>query len=135
KQGTDLERVRHEVYEMQRDFAAKGLAGPPHDLGSAQATMSADRAGASLAEVTSARGYVPVHHALGLALRACEGLSDFLAIADLSTIQIRALLDLARLLKTSRPDDVYQQGWILRGKSAALIFEKPSLRTRVTFEV
>jgi ornithine carbamoyltransferase len=62
-------------------------------------------------------------------------MTDFLSIADLSAVQVRAVIELARVIKSANTDDPYAQEWILRGKSAALIFEKPSLRTRVTFEV
>jgi ornithine carbamoyltransferase len=50
---------------------------------------------------------------------------------DASTQEIRQLLDLAREVK-SRPQ-LYRQA--LAGQCAALLFEKPSLRTRLTFEL
>lgn len=54
---------------------------------------------------------------------------DFLAISDWSEQEIRETLTLARKLKSGdlspRP---------LEGKTAALIFHKPSLRTRMSFE-
>lgn len=54
---------------------------------------------------------------------------DFLAISDWSGQEIRDTLDLARKMKsgeiTPRP---------LEGKTAALIFHKPSLRTRLSLE-
>lgn len=54
---------------------------------------------------------------------------DFLSIFDLSPNELEALFKLADDLKadTSRRP--------LAGKTAALIFQKPSLRTRVSFEV
>jgi len=56
--------------------------------------------------------------------------SDFLDICDLSPQGLRALLDLARDLKSGkvRPRP-------LAGRSIALLFQKPSMRTRVSFEV
>jgi ornithine carbamoyltransferase len=57
----------------------------------------------------------------------------FLSIADLSPDDIHYLLELAFKLKTE-----WQQGDnkpVLRGKSLAMIFQKPSLRTRVSFEM
>jgi ornithine carbamoyltransferase len=57
--------------------------------------------------------------------------ADFLSIRDFSPQQIRRFLDLARELK-ARPS-AYARS--LEGKALALIFEKPSLRTRVTFDV
>ena len=54
---------------------------------------------------------------------------DLLSISDLSTEEIRLLISDAVDMKT--------RGWLSRlsGKTLALIFEKPSLRTRVSFEV
>ena len=58
---------------------------------------------------------------------------DLLRIADLSTREIEDVLDLAQRLKADlkagRPHP------LLPGRTLAMIFEKPSLRTRVTFEV
>ncbi len=54
---------------------------------------------------------------------------DFLAIGDLESEEIGMLVDRAAALKHGeRPQ-------VLAGKVLALIFEKPSLRTRVSFEV
>jgi ornithine carbamoyltransferase len=57
--------------------------------------------------------------------------SDFLSIRDFSPEQIRHLLDTARTIKANPTGYSH----VLRGKTLALIFEKPSLRTRVTFDV
>lgn len=58
---------------------------------------------------------------------------DFIAIADYSAAELQEMLELALLLK---------QEWktggnkpVLKGKSLGLIFQKPSLRTRVSFEM
>jgi len=56
--------------------------------------------------------------------------ADFLDIAQLDTEQLRAILDLADDMKAGR-----RTGTPLRGRSLALIFQKPSMRTRVSFEV
>jgi ornithine carbamoyltransferase len=57
---------------------------------------------------------------------------DFLTVADLSQAELIELLDLADDLKRGRAgarrDD-------LAGRSVGMIFEKPSTRTRVSFEV
>lgn len=56
--------------------------------------------------------------------------ADFLSVSDLTTERIDSLLDCALELKEHRqlrPD--------LTGKSIALVFEKPSLRTRASFDV
>jgi ornithine carbamoyltransferase len=58
-------------------------------------------------------------------------MTDFLSIRDFSSTQIQRLLDLALKIKHS-PQSYTRR---LAGKTLALILEKPSLRTRVTFEV
>ena len=55
---------------------------------------------------------------------------DFLSIAHLRSPELSSLLALSRDLRSK---SLFAQS--LAGKSVALIFEKPSLRTRVTFEV
>jgi len=58
---------------------------------------------------------------------------DFLSLADLDSDAILGLLDLADELKRKqRRHEPYRP---LEGKTLAMIFEKPSLRTRVTFEI
>ena len=59
------------------------------------------------------------------------GRHNFLSIKDFSPEEIRYLLDLAREIK-SHPS---AHSGALRGKTLAMIFEKPSLRTRVSFDV
>jgi ornithine carbamoyltransferase len=57
---------------------------------------------------------------------------DLLTILDLSTAEIKTLLERARELKA-----LNRQGQLhmpLRGKTLAMIFDKPSTRTRVSFE-
>jgi ornithine carbamoyltransferase len=58
---------------------------------------------------------------------------DFLRITDLQPTELEAVLDLAARLKSElrarKPHP------LLAGRTLAMIFEKPSLRTRVTFEV
>ncbi len=56
---------------------------------------------------------------------------DLLSIADLGPDGVRAALDLALAVK-ARPADYRDT---LAGKQVVLVFEKPSLRTRLTFEV
>jgi ornithine carbamoyltransferase len=57
---------------------------------------------------------------------------DFITLHDWSAAEIAALLTDAAGLKAKRKARVPQA--LLSGKTLALIFEKPSLRTRVTFE-
>jgi ornithine carbamoyltransferase len=59
------------------------------------------------------------------------GRHNFLSIKDFSPEEIRYLLDLAREIK-SHPS---AHNGALKGKTLAMIFEKPSLRTRVSFDV
>lgn len=58
-------------------------------------------------------------------------MQDFLSIRDFTPDEIKHLLDLAMRIKL-HPADFTET---LKGKTLALIFEKPSLRTRVTFDV
>ena len=60
-------------------------------------------------------------------------MKHFLSLADLTPDDIQELLSLALKLK-----DEWRSGGnepVLRGKSLALVFQKPSLRTRVSFEM
>jgi ornithine carbamoyltransferase len=57
--------------------------------------------------------------------------NHLLSLQDLTQEQILELLDLAKKIKTTPSD--YSS--VLAGMSVATLFEKPSLRTRVTFDV
>ena len=60
-------------------------------------------------------------------------MKDFIAIADFPSKEIQGFLDLSMQLKRER-----QAGGndpILKGKVLAMIFQKPSLRTRVSFDM
>ena len=56
---------------------------------------------------------------------------DFLSITDVTPDETRALIDRAIELKAAAPGSVQP----LAGKRVALLFEKPSLRTRVSFQI
>lgn len=56
---------------------------------------------------------------------------DLLSLQDLTTAEIIDLLELTEQLK----QDKYQLNNQLKGKTIALVFQKPSNRTRVSFEV
>ncbi len=56
---------------------------------------------------------------------------DFLSVRDMSTKEILETFSLARKMKTNRR----KFAKALQGKTLALIFEKPSLRTRTSFDV
>jgi ornithine carbamoyltransferase len=58
---------------------------------------------------------------------------DFLSLLDCSRAELEAILEIAAGLK--RALKAGQQQPLLQGKAMAMIFEKPSLRTRVTFEL
>lgn len=65
----------------------------------------------------------------------CAGVTHLTAITDLTRDQAAALVYLARILKdTIHLNRAVHQN-VLPGKTLAMIFEKPSLRTRVSFEV
>ena len=57
---------------------------------------------------------------------------NLLRVADLSSDEVSTILSVAEGLKRSRATD---QLPLLRGKTLGMLFEKPSLRTRVSFEV
>jgi ornithine carbamoyltransferase len=56
---------------------------------------------------------------------------DFLSVDDLAPEELVSLLDLSAKVKAT-PEDYAGR---LRGKAVAMIFEKPSTRTRVSFEI
>ena len=58
-------------------------------------------------------------------------LENFISIHDLSLYEFSKILDVAREIK----DNSHRFRNKLRGKILAMIFQKPSLRTRMTFEV
>lgn len=60
-------------------------------------------------------------------------MKDFLSIADYSPEEIQAMLDLAVGLKKELENGVNKP--ILKEKTMAMIFQKPSLRTRVSFDM
>ena len=57
---------------------------------------------------------------------------DFLSLGDVSPAEVEGLLDLAEGLKKKR--DAGGVAAALAGKTLAMIFDKPSTRTRVSFE-
>jgi len=57
---------------------------------------------------------------------------DLLSLRDLTRKEIEAIFSLARRLKREQKRGIRHR--LLSGKTLALLFEKPSLRTRVTFE-
>jgi ornithine carbamoyltransferase len=64
--------------------------------------------------------------------RPCAGKRDLLDLASLSPDELSRLLDLAIRLKSELRAGLEHP--YLRGRTLAMIFQKPSLRTRITFE-
>jgi ornithine carbamoyltransferase len=67
------------------------------------------------------------------AAQTARTLSHYLSVADLTTAEIIQLLDCAAELKRNLANGSTPA--LLAGKVAALVFQKPSLRTRVSFEM
>src|SRR5215203_4798336 len=59
-------------------------------------------------------------------------MKDFIAVADHTPDELRHMLDVAKRLKRHLKTTGRNEP-ILAGKTLAMIFEKPSLRTRVSF--
>ncbi len=59
---------------------------------------------------------------------------DLLSVADLSRAEVERLFDLAAELKAEFALDRRHDHARLAGRTLAMLFQKPSLRTRVTFE-
>ena len=74
------------------------------------------------------------NYAMLLATLAAPALRGrhFLEVTDFAPDEIGTILGVAAHLKTTRTSD---QQSLLRAKSLGMLFEKPSLRTRVSFEV
>jgi ornithine carbamoyltransferase len=60
-------------------------------------------------------------------------MEDFLAISDFSSDELKTLLEESRSLKALYKSG--QRDLCLAGKTLAMLFEKPSLRTRISFQV
>src|ERR671914_1008965 len=56
---------------------------------------------------------------------------SFTRVADFSTAELELVLDLAERIKATPRDEQL----VLPGRSLGMIFQKPSTRTRVSFEV
>ncbi len=83
-----------------------------------------------------------IPHGIDNAIKACKMKSiddsmrgrDFLSIRDLRLAEVQRIFTVASELKDT-PLSEQVENPILAGKTLAMIFEKPSLRTRVSFEV
>jgi ornithine carbamoyltransferase len=59
----------------------------------------------------------------------------FLGLLDLSTAELRRILDMAAAMKKARVKGVSPTTRPLAGKTLAMIFDRPSTRTRVSFDI
>lgn len=66
--------------------------------------------------------------------RLPAGQRHFLDLADLNPDTIRTMLEVAKALKSRRRASL-ESDKILKGKKIAMIFEQPSMRTRMSFDV
>src|SRR5690606_19929640 len=84
---------------------------------------------------TSSTGWPRRHPGTRMHSRRCPMADQrhFLDLHELSKADLRAILDRARTLKQQDPRG--ERVRPLAGRTLALIFEKPSTRTRVSFEV
>src|SRR5438552_13601165 len=73
---------------------------------------------------------IPDYAALGAPLEQPFVCRDLLSVKDFSPEEIKHLFDLTTIIK-NRPADLRGA---LAGKQLVMFFEKPSLRTRLTFE-
>jgi ornithine carbamoyltransferase len=72
----------------------------------------------------------PVEGEPGVSLRG----RDLVSAADLSAAEVRTLFARAAALKAEFTSDRRHADPVLRGRTLAMLFQRPSLRTRVTFE-
>jgi len=90
-------------------------------------------------QTTSARQAVRVPIKMNRPARANRARTtaarSFLSLADWSQADLEACLTLAARLKAARAGGRRRTDMPLAGRHVALLFDKPSLRTRVTFEV
>ena len=64
-----------------------------------------------------------------------NGVRHFLDLIDLPPAELRGMIDSARAMKASLKASGSPQQRPLAGKTLAMIFEKPSTRTRVSFDI
>src|SRR5574337_930969 len=59
----------------------------------------------------------------------------FLGLLDLSAAELRRILDMSAAMKKARMKGVASPARPLAGKTLAMVFDRPSTRTRVSFDV
>lgn len=148
--GATLERVRAEVVRLQDAATGDATLAPaePQDLWqrmqrllpAVEAEKLTHESNLAALQALAERGCQPrqTTEALPLAVEItrsiCTGLEHLPAIADLTADQGAALIYLAHILKDTLHLNRAVHQNILPGKTLAMLFEKPSLRTRVSFE-
>jgi len=127
KLGADLEATRRLVAEKNAKLDAERAADGPSGV-------SLDNSDDARKRKLHAAAVRDVWKEVAKARAVCAGLTDLRAITDLTTEQAWALLSLAAVLKETLSKCKTCQWEVLAGKTLAMVFEKPSLRTRVSFE-
>ena len=64
-----------------------------------------------------------------------NGKRDFLDLKDFSGAELRRVLDASAALKAGRRKGAIRKDGPLAGKALAMVFDKPSTRTRVSFDI
>jgi ornithine carbamoyltransferase len=66
---------------------------------------------------------------------SATGVRHFLDLIELPSAELRGMIEMARLMKARRKVSGTPQERPLAGKTLAMIFDKPSTRTRVSFDI
>lgn len=118
----------HSGLRLQTPATSLRLSAAPHAPRRCRATISITKASATLTNGTPTANYYTADSVAPPA----RG-HHFLHIDDFSKEQLEAMLETAKIVKAKlKADD--QSYKPFAGKSLAMIFTKPSMRTRVSFE-
>jgi ornithine carbamoyltransferase len=142
KLGAEIERTREITASLQAgsDEAPKGPGKAGSEAGAVTDLISSEghksRAREMMANVRGAQEQMAAQAGMVCDLQQTSKLRgrDLLSIDDLSPEEIDLVFSTTSLLKQGVKEKRAQPS-LLRHKTLAMIFEKPSLRTRVTFEV
>ena len=158
KLGVDLERTRQEVQWLQEGRRAEGSSAKPDPAAQSdtppkesikevfQQISRLAHEGLAQSEALGLEAAPPVSKSPSQRMAPPQGPSpiadvlhqhalrgrDILGIEHLTQSEILLILDVAARLKVSKFDATQTQ--FAQGQTLAMLFEKPSLRTRVTFE-